>query len=318
MMKLETIPDLIAKVRKSREGVHDVLLRNPADFKLEHAGGNDGYRFQLAGKVYPVKASGMASICRLLKMPQEYFERFPRPEAFADHVHTLLPRMHSGGVLLRLNGELRGVLPRNYKVFDDDQALELIGDLAQRHLPAIKGVAVTSHGWDRSCYRILFGDSALKQDEIYPVVNFANSEIGFTPLTMDAGTFRLVCLNGSMRPLMRGQRFYWNHFGDFQTRIDAVTAFLRRQAQVAMETSEAIQRAVNKVIVSPIDEIWRLNSAHWISRSFAKDVQKRLEPTDKVTKYDIFNHLTNASQALALPDRMRTEAVAHAYLLAKN
>jgi len=316
-MKLQTIEEVVGQIQKSKVGTHDVLLKNPSDFHLESAG-PEGYKLRLEGKAYKVGPIGMTSICRLLRMPKDYFDRFPRPEEFVEHAQTLLPRVCKDGVLVRLNGELRGVVPSNYRIFDDDQALSFIGDLAHRWLPHIRGVAVTSDRWDRSCYRILFGDSALAKDEIYPVVNFSNSEIGFSPLSMDAGTFRLVCLNGSMRPVSRGQRFRWNHTGDWQEKIDDLTAFLRCQARVASETAEAIRRAVDRVLPSGAEEIQRLNAARWITRSFSKEAQKALAPTDRTTKYDVFNAITNAAQGLRLPERLKTEAVAHAYLLSRN
>lgn len=316
-MILKSINEVIAQVRKDREETHDVLLRNPSDFRLD-CDDKGGYRLMFDGKAYKVGSVAMSSICRLLRMPKDYFDRYPNPKEFIEHTHTLMPRTCPNGLLMRLNGELHGVLPGNYKIFDDEQALEYIGSMASRLLPSIKGVAVTSDRRDWSCYRILFGDSALKKDEIYPVLNFTNSEIGFAPLSIDGGTFRLVCLNGSMRSVAAGKKFSWSHNGDFHKKVDDLSAFMRRQAQVSTETAEAITRAVQKILPSGREEITRLNHARWISSAFAKDAQGLLNVGVPSTKYDVFNALTKASQSLRLPDRLRTEAVAHSYLLSRN
>lgn len=316
-MELKSIDEVIKQIRKDRVDTHDVLLRNPSDFRLE-CGEKDGYRLLFDGKPYKVGPTAMSSICRLLRMPKDYFDRYPNPKEFVEHTHTLMPRACPNGLLMRLNGELHGVLPGDYKVFDDDQAMEFIGSMASRLLPTIKGVAVTSDRRDHSCYRILFGDSALKKDEIYPVINFTNSEIGFGPLSIDGGTFRLVCLNGSMRSVTAGRKFSWNHNGEWNKKVDALSAFLRKQAQVATETAEAIQRAVKRVLPNGREEITRLNQARWITSAFAKGAQGLLPIGEPATKYAVFNSLTKACQSLRMPERLKIEAVAHSYLLSRD
>jgi len=316
-MILKSLEEVTKQIRNDRADIHDVLLRNPADFNLQYDE-KAGYSLLLEGKNYRVGPTAMYSICRMLRMPKDYFDRFPKKQEFVEHVHTLLPAASKNGLLLRLNGELHGVLPGSYRVFDDDQGLEFIGDMATRLLPEIKGVAVTSDSRAWSCYRIVFGDSALKRDEIYPVINFTNSEIGLSPLSIDGGTFRLVCLNGSMRSVVTGRKFSWNHSGDFHKKVDDLSAFMRKQAQVANETSEAIKQAVKKVLPSGIEEIRRLNQARWINSNFAKEAQKLLTLGARSTKYDVFNCLTNAAQGLRMPERLRTEGIAHAYLMSRN
>jgi hypothetical protein len=316
-MLLKSLDEVISEVHKDRADIRDVLLRNPADFNLQYDE-KAGYRLLLEGKTYRVGPTAMHSICRLLRMPKDYFDRFPKKEEFGEHVHTLLPAASKNGLLLRLNDELQGILPGNFRVFDDDQALEFIGSMATRLLPKIKGVAVTACSRSMSVYRILFGESSLKRDEIYPVLNLSNSEIGFGPLSIDGGTYRLVCMNGSMRSVATGKKFSWNHFGDFHKKVDDLSAFMRKQAQVATETAEAIKRAVQKILPSGREEITRLNHARWISSAFAKDAQGLLNVGVPSTRYDVFNALTKASQSLRLPERLRTEAIAHAYLLSRN
>ena len=317
MLKLKTIEEVMDEIRQERGDRHDVILNNSRDLRIEYPDADRGYQVLLEGRSYPLGPVGQTTICRLLRMDKGYFDRYPQPSEFIEHVKTLLPIRCPDGILLRLNGEAKAVLPRGYRILDDDQALDLMSEMVRRHLPSIRGVTATSSRWDRSVYRILFGDSVLKKDEIFPVVNFTNSEAGLAPLSLDAGTFRLVCLNGSMHPVGRGQRFRWGHDGDFQEKMDDLAGFLRRQAQVAQITADALQYAAKATVPSGPEEIRRLNRARWISRGFAREAEKVLETKGRVSKYAVFNALTNAAQALRLPERLKIESVAHAYLLSR-
>lgn len=71
---------------------------------------------------------GKASICRTLKMSQKYFEDYPMPEEFTEHVAALLREMGENELLVRVTGgTVMAVLLPSFQILDD---LAILQELA--------------------------------------------------------------------------------------------------------------------------------------------------------------------------------------------
>lgn len=328
---VKSLDSILAQVRDERKGNTDALLRDPAGFRVEIIPGSlTGYGLALNGKLVPFDKSGIESLCKLLKMDFRYFSKYPRKEEFVEHVTTLMPHVmrENSGALVRLDkdGGIRAVLPGNYTILDDDQLLNLVGQMGHQTLKQVKGIVVGSSSDSGSIYRLLFGDSALSRDEIYPTLNIRHNEVGGA-LNVAFGTLRIRCLNGSVDPTDTGTILNWGHRGNFDAKVTSLGAAMRNATGWVGPMIEAIKRSQDKVLTVPSEEINRLHRAGWISPDF-KDSAKacldeqlrsgeRFGADHGSSKYGVFNAMTEACKGYTAKERSRWELVAHKYLLSK-
>ena len=323
-----------ARVRKERVGMRDSILRKPESFKVvvsEDKGNKTGYSLDLAGQLVPFTTDGINSLCRLLKMDFKYFSQFPRKQEFVEHVQTLLPKVmtENDGALVRqfADGSVRGICPGNYTIMDDEQVLGLIGAIAGQTLRQLKGVQVRSSAGNGSLYRLVFGDSALNStDEIYPNVTVRNSEVGGS-LSLQFGTLRIRCLNGSIDTSKVGSILNWGHRGTFDKQVMKVGDALRMGAERTGRMVTALKESYKKELSHPGEDLHRLLRAGWITPAFHDNAEGVLAAQltsgttfggkSPKTKYAVFNALTEAAKVYRTKEQARYEAVAHNYLMLK-
>lgn len=328
------IHEVIEELQKDRAGARDLLVQEPEKFQMELLSGGDKPRYGLRIKdqVVPFSQGGLDSLCRLLRMDFDYFSKFPRKEEFIEHAKTLLPgymRKHQGCVI-RLAGQanqvVRGVVGGNYTIMDDEQLLQMLGNIANTTLKDVKGVVVTSDRWNGSIYRMVFGDSVLKRDEIFPSLTIRNSEVGGN-LKVDFGTFRVLCLNGSIGEGSKVSKVLnWGHTGNFDTQVLKVGQALRTATDRCTPLVHAIRTSAEKELRYPGEEINRLLRAGWIGHSFADNAAgvlaasitqgQKFGSVSPKSKYAVFNALTAAAKVYRPSEQARYEAVAQDYLFA--
>lgn len=331
---LGSLEETARTLKAERVGMRDVIIRDPAKFKVvvDETKGNkkvQGYGLDLNGTFAPFTEPGVESLCRWLKMDFEYFKKFPRKQEFIEHVATLMPAAakENSGALVRLlkDGSVRGVVPGNYTVLDDEQVIQLMGAIAHQTLSKLKGVLVTSSGWDGSFYRMVFGESALgNRDEIYPSLTIRNSEIG-GPLSASFGTLRILCMNGTVDATKVGRVLNWGHRGNFDAQVEKVGLALREAGTRIEPTMARIHDAVQKELKHPMEDLHRMLRAGWVTPQYHDAAEGVLAAslTQGTTfgaktprsKYAVFNALTEAAKVYRPGVRARWEAVAHNYLL---
>ena len=326
---LQTLKQVLAEVKMEREGCKDLLLRDSRMVKVEVADKTQvGYGLQLDGKVVPFDMDGVHSLCRWLKMDFKYFAKFPRKEEFIEHVQALLPKQmrDSSGVLIRLSkeGGIRGFLPGNYTILDDEQVLGMIGELAHQSLRNLKGVITASTKENGSIYRLVFGDSALERDEIYPSVMVRHSEVG-GKLEVQFGTLRIRCMNGSIDTTKTGQILNWGHRGQFDACVQKIGNAFRLAGDRVAPMIGALRDAQGRVLERPGEEISRLFRGGWINGPFQDAARaclteqlrsgERFGAQTGSTKYGVFNAMTEAAKGFRPREQARWEEVAHKYLL---
>ena len=319
-------------LRQERSGMTDVMVQKPELFKVVVNESKDekkaGYSLDLKGRVVPFTTDGMASLCKMLGMDYKYFKDYPRKQEFIEHVQTLLPKVtrETGGVLVRQakDGSVRGVVPGNYTVLDDEQVLGLVGAIAAQTLRQLKGVQVTSTNWNGSLDRLVFGDSPFERDEIYPTVTLRNNEVGGS-LSLQFGTLRIRCLNGSIDTTKVGQVLNWGHRGQFDKQVLKVGDALRQAGDRIVPMMGALRASQSKELAHPGEELHKLLRAGWVSQTFHDQAEGVLSAqltkgetfgsVSPRSKYAVFNALTETTKLYKPKDRARWEAVAHNYLL---
>jgi hypothetical protein len=328
--KLETPQDfdsLIQELKDERKGNRDLEFHTLKNFVVRSVGQGSpsGYVLETSTGTFPFSIEGIKSLCRLLKMDWKYFNSFPKKDELTEHIHTLLPRVIADmkGLLVRISGAgaVRAVLPGKYTIYDDEQVLETVNRLGYQTLGKLHGYMTASDRWDRSIYRLCFGESMLKNDTVYPCVNIMNSETG-GPLTIGFGTLRVICTNGMMDLTPTGTFLNWGHRGQFDASVQKIGAALRVATQWTEPIGARIQQSRKIKIAKPGDEISRLQRGGWISADFADATKAQLQEdlstgstSGGATKYGVWNALTAAARGYRPKQRAKNESIAHRYLM---
>jgi len=328
---LRPLKQVIAEVKAERAGNKDVIIRDPDKVKVEVVDKTQvGYGLNLNGEVVPFDMDGVNSLCKWLKMDFRYFAKFPRKLEFIEHIQALLPNLMraNAGALIRMSkeGTIRGFLPGKYTILDDEQVLGLLGELAYQSIRNLRGVLSPSTKDNSSLYRLVFGESALNRDEIYPSVTIRHSEVG-GKLSVQFGTLRVRCLNGSIDTTKMGSILNWGHRGSFDNCVQKVGDALRVVGDRVAPMLEALRLAQDKVLERPGEELSRLLRAGWIGGAFHDSARacltEQLRAGEKFgaqsgsSKYGVFNAMTEAAKGYRPREQARCEEIAHRYLLLK-
>jgi hypothetical protein len=152
-----------------------------------------------------------------------------------------------------------------------------------------------------------------KEDTIYPGFRMRNSEVGFTAITIDEFSFRLVCLNGLMITVGDSRLMYRQHrpieddlldrqlngvFDKIPTRWESTRQNLTKLQEIQLEDAEAVIE----------DRLIKLEAPKHF-REAAKKMWKENEPLPNM--YGVVQAVTRAAQTYEdMDQRFEYEALA--------
>jgi len=166
----------------------------------------------------------------------------------------------------------------------------------------------------RKWYRVAQAEGALpEEDVIYPGFRMRNSEVGFTAITIDEFSFRLVCLNGLMITVGDSRLMYRQHrpiedelldkqlngvFDKIPTRWEATRQNLTKLQEIQLEDAEKV-----------IEERLLKLEAPKHFREKAKEMWKENEPLPNM--YGVVQAITRAARTYEdMDQRFEFEALA--------
>jgi hypothetical protein len=150
----------------------------------------------------------------------------------------------------------------------------------------------------RNIYDIAEAEGALPKDDlVYPGFHMRNSEVGFTAITIDEFSFRLVCLNGMMITVGDSRLLYRQHRPIEDAALDQQLKSVFSQAPVRWErTRNQLTNMQDSSVDHPQalieSELKRLDAPKHFREAAIKAFDK--EPIK--TNYGILQAITRAAQ----------------------
>ena len=150
----------------------------------------------------------------------------------------------------------------------------------------------------REVYDVAEKANALPDDDlVYPGFNIRNSEVGFTAITIDEFSFRLVCLNGMMITTGDSRLMYRRHVPIEDAQLDKQLKGVFEKAPVRWEeTRQRMTRSQEVSLDSPAqiieDELKRLDAP----KHFRDLAVKKHEAEPLKNGYGVLQAITRAAQ----------------------
>ena len=150
----------------------------------------------------------------------------------------------------------------------------------------------------RRIYDIAEMEGALPEDDIvYPGFNMRNSEVGYTAITIDEFSFRLVCLNGMMITTGDSRLLYRRHVPIENARLDKQLKEVFAKAPVRWEkTRQQLARSQVVVMADPTqvieDTLKRLDAP----KHFRELAVKKHKEEPLKNGYGVLQAITRAAQ----------------------
>lgn len=246
------------------------------------------------------------------------------------------------------DGFIRAVLSPTYSAIDDVRIFDRLSknfsgqmqdvDFIQNHLgsdffndrashfsivsePVNMGPIDRKHDDDRvrRFYDLADAEGKLPEaDWVYQGFHFRNSEVGYTAVTIDCNTFRLVCLNGAIVSVKDGRLLYRVHRGIDDDSIDGLLDSAFRKMPTAWELNKRRMSALQESTVGDIEaEIKRFLEKEKASKAYQDEVLGAFEREPLPNRYGVWQALTNAAKLSEdMEKRHEYEEMAGRYLAA--
>lgn len=151
----------------------------------------------------------------------------------------------------------------------------------------------------RDIYDIAEQEGALPDNDwVCQCYHLRNSEVGFTAITIDSTTFRLVCLNGAVISVKDGRLLYRMHRSISDDDIDTLLDGAFRKMPTAFEHNKRRMTALQQQAVEEPDaEIKAFLERQKASKGFIEKVQEAYKEEPLGTAYGILQALTRAAKS---------------------
>lgn len=157
----------------------------------------------------------------------------------------------------------------------------------------------------RRIYNIAATEGALPEDDlVYPGFNLRNSEVGFTAITIDEFSFRLVCLNGMMLTFGDSRLMYRRHVPIENSQLDKQLDAVFTKAPIRWEKTKQMMSMSQAITINnPAqvidDELKRLDAP----KHFRDLAVKKHETEPLNSGYGVLQAVTRAAQEYEDMDR---------------
>lgn len=171
----------------------------------------------------------------------------------------------------------------------------------------------------RRIYDLAEKEGALpSEDWVYQGYHFRNSEVGYTAVSIDNFTFRLVCLNGAIVSVRDGRVLYRVHRSLDDESIDGLLDGAFRQMPVVWERSRKSMVALrDAVLTDPEAEILKFLNKQQATKVYQDAVNEAYKAEPLPNKYGVLQALSKAAQIESDMDkRVELEELAGRYMMA--
>lgn len=182
-----------------------------------------------------------------------------------------------------------------------------MGDIDRGHSdPRVRGI------YDMAEREGLLPDA----DWVYQGFHVRNSEVGYTAVTIDATTFRLVCLNGAIVTISDGRLMYRMHRGIEDEGIDVLLDSAFRKMPGVWDLNQRRMAGLkDRIIGDPKEEITKFLEKNKASKTFIEAVIKAYEEEPLMSGYGVLQALTRAAhQETDMDKRYEIEELAGKYM----
>jgi len=154
------------------------------------------------------------------------------------------------------------------------------------------------------------------EDWVYQGFHFRNSEVGYTAVSIDSSTFRLVCLNGMIVTVKDGRLLYRVHRAIDDESIDGLLDGAFRKMPAAWEKNRRQMVALREVVLEdPEAEILKFLNRQKATKAFQDSVKEAYEAEPLPNRYGVLQALSRAAQGEPDMDkRVELEEMAGQYL----
>lgn len=168
---------------------------------------------------------------QLAKIPTEFFTNRLTPDEQSTVFNRLYGELGDIQMMYRLSGEtLYAVVSPKYKPLDNIVLLDIIDQITESgfKLRPVKSYIHPDHT------KVRFVPAESQANDLMPMIEFTNSEVGHGSLRIWAGVFRLVCTNGLITEV-QSSRARWVHIGKGDVRIPDIAAVLHQATELTEE-----------------------------------------------------------------------------------
>ena len=169
----------------------------------------------------------------------------------------------------------------------------------------------------RNIYRIAEAEGQLpEKDFVYNGFHMRNSEVGYTAITIDDFTFRLVCLNGMMMSTGKSRLMYRQHRPIEDKELDKQFSNVFNQIPVQWEqTRQQLVGLQGTDVTEPEKQLSEELKKMGASKKFAEAAVKAFELEPLKTRYGMLQAITRAAQDITDMDkRYEMESLAGAFM----
>jgi hypothetical protein len=169
----------------------------------------------------------------------------------------------------------------------------------------------------RRIYDLAEAEGALPDcDWVYNGFHFRNSEVGYTALSIDSSTFRLVCLNGAIVAIKDGRLLYRMHRGIDDDGIDGLLDGAFRKMPGAWELNHRRLVSLQEDVIDDVAaEIERFLERQKAPKKFVEQVKQAWEAEPLPNRYGVMQAITRAAKAeLDMDKRAAIEEIGGRYL----
>ena len=224
------------------------------------------------------------------------------------------------GHLSRADGVIRGIVGPTYTPIDDGMVFGCLAESCSIELQRARFIRCSQTEMS-SQYAGIFDEpvnlGTNSPDWVFPGFSIRNSEVGFTSLTVDVFTFRLVCSNG-MTTMVGGSRLLYRTHRPIQP--DRLSKLLReafgRLSGDSSATIEKLAEATRAQVCEPEQEIESLIRTTAIPRSFIPVAKEAFHLDPRPTRYGVIQSITDAAKQLSPEWKFEAEQLAGRYLTA--
>lgn len=159
-----------------------------------------------------------------------------------------------------------------------------------------------------------------EEDWVYQGFHFRNSEVGYTAVTMDSSTFRLVCLNGAIVSNKDGRLLYRVHRDISDDAIDDLLSDAFKKMPTIWELNKRRMEALLTTAVGGVaieNEIKRFLEKEKAPKSHLEKVIEAFDTEPLTNRYGVWQALSSAAQQQTdMEKKQAFEEMAGRYLAA--
>jgi hypothetical protein len=267
---------------------------------------------------YGINNNAHGQLSQRLGITKPYYDRMLKeaPNLLVQNVNHWFQSVKQDHLIRTLDGSARAVMSNRYRIIDNYDVFNSIVPILMELGPSLKfeSLQVTENKLYIKAVFPWIEREVQKGDAVQAGLMISNSEIGGGALSIYPLIFRLVCLNGMVRPIdgMR-KNHIGRELGDHTTQVfykddtlaaDDKALMLKVRDTVQASLSEAVfqqgvlemQKALEVKVVDPIPTVEKLSKRMGYTNEVGMSIMEHLLAGRELTQYGLANAITRTSQ----------------------